>query len=117
MRSLVRRGAGRLAVVVSVALAGCGDDPAGPSGPVATNQVAIRDDRFDPPAIVVAPGTTVTWTWSGANEHNVNFASALITDGPNQTSGIHATAMPTAVGTYAYQCEFHTGMSGTVQVQ
>ena len=121
-RSLVRRGAIWVATGLSLVVVGCGgDDPADPGGggatPVATTAVAVRDNQFVPAAIVVAPGATVTWTFSGANPHNVIFPSTAIADSGNQTAGTFATAMPAAAGTYGYSCTIHPGMNGTVQVQ
>ena len=115
-RSLVRSSVGWLAAGLSAALVACGGED--PVGPVATNQVEVRDNRFSPINIRVAPSTTVTWTWvSTAETHNVNFASASITDGPDQSSGTYSTTMPSAPGTYTYACTNHVGMTGSVQVQ
>ena len=126
----VGRGAATwLLTALAVALAGCGGDtPTDPNGggggggggPVVTTSVTVVDNDFQPAAIQVSPGATVTWTWSGtSNPHNVRFADASITDSPDQSSGSFATAMPTAAGTYAYECSFHAsiGMTGTVLVQ
>lgn len=74
-------------------------------------------DTFTPQAIQVSPGATVTWTFTGVNTHNVNFSSASIGDSGDQSSGAYATAMPATPGTYAYQCDHHSGMGGTVLVQ
>ncbi|MEQ1856460.1 MAG: plastocyanin/azurin family copper-binding protein [Longimicrobiales bacterium] len=104
-------------VWVTVLLGSCGGDPAGPNAPVATTSVNVQDFSFSPADIVVAPGATVTWTWTGSATHSVDFASASITDGPSQASGTFATAMPMVPGTYAYQCDHHSNMAGTVQVQ
>jgi plastocyanin len=102
-------------VMVAIMLAGCSDDPSGPSQ---TGSVNVNDFAFDPEDIVVAPGATVTWTWNGSANHNVNFDSGAITDSPTQASGSHATAMPMAVGTYTYHCDVHpVAMTGSVQVQ
>jgi plastocyanin len=72
---------------------------------------------FDPSAIIVAPGATVTWTWANTTQHNVTFANASITSSSTQAGGTYSTAMPSAAGTYSYSCTLHAGMSGTVQVQ
>jgi plastocyanin len=115
-RFFVRRGVGRGALVVlGLMVAACGDDGTGPED---TEEVAVQDNQFSPEDIVVSPGATVTWTWSGINTHNVNFAAAGITDSPDQATGTHSTTMPTTPGTYAYQCDFHPAlMTGSVQVQ
>lgn len=75
---------------------------------------------FDPPAIWVDPGTTVTWEWTGqATPHNVvheggdAFASDLLSEGG-------ATFEHTFEddGQYRYVCEPHVGvgMKGGVAV-
>jgi plastocyanin len=116
-RSLVRRSMVRGALmVVVIAVAACGDDPTDP-GPTVTTSVSVEDNKFTPQHIRVSPGATVTWTWTGSNSHNVNFADAGITDGGFRTSGTHNAVMPTTPGTYAYQCDAHSGMTGSVQVQ
>jgi len=115
-RSFVSRWVGRGAwLVLPLAVAACGDDG---TGPVDTAAVTIVDSQFNPEDIVVAPGASVTWTWTGTLEHNVNFASAGIPDGPDQTAGTYTATMPTTPGVYAYLCDFHPGiMTGTVEVQ
>ena len=111
----VRRSGAWLALVVGIALAGCGDDPTGPSQ---TGAVAVNDFEFDPENIVVAAGGTVTWTWNGAEDHNVVFASASIPDSPTQTTGTYSATMPSTPGVYTYQCTLHPiAMNGSVEVQ
>jgi plastocyanin len=109
-------------MALSLTVVGCGDDPTGNGGggggnPVVTTSVYVRDNSFDPAAIRVSPGATVTWTWAGANPHNVIFSSPSITDSGTMMNGTFATAMPTAPGTYSYSCTVHPGMNGSVQVQ
>ena len=115
---LVRRSAAWKMVLLALAAAGCGDDPVDPGGPVVTTSVTIGPgNAFNPPAIRVSPGAMVTWTWSETVSHNINFADASITDLASQNTGTYSTAMPTTPGTYTYQCNFHSGMAGSVQVQ
>jgi plastocyanin len=102
---------------MALALIGCSDDPTGPSN---TGSVTVDDFEFDPSSITVAAGGTVTWTWNGTTSetHNVNFASASITDSALQTSGTHTVTMPTTPGTYLYQCDHHpVEMTGAITVQ
>jgi len=112
--------------LVLVPLGGCGgssspSDGGGGGGngsePVETTSVTVRDTGFDPSAIRVAPGATVTWTFSGSEEHNVTFSNQAIQSSGNQSSGQHAALMPEATGTYPYSCTLHAGMNGSVQVQ
>ncbi len=111
----VRRGTTWAAVALSLTMAACGGED--PTGPTVTTEVEIRDNQFDPGAIQVSPGATVTWTWAGVNTHNINFGDASITDATGRSSGTYSTPMPSTPGTYDYQCNFHPGMAGSVVVQ
>jgi plastocyanin len=121
----VRRGAIWILTAFAVVVTGCGGDSTGPNGdgngnggPVETTSVSVVDNEFNPAAIQVSPGATVTWTWNGSATHNVNFASGSIVDSPDQSSGTYAVAMPMAPGTYTYVCDYHPGiMTGSVLVQ
>ena len=128
-RSHVRRGASSILTACAIVSMGCGEDSTGPGGngngngnggPVMTTSVTVVDNDFQPGAIQVAPGATVTWTWSNtSNQHNVIFSDPAITDSGTQPSGTFATAMPSAPGTYTYECSIHAsiGMTGSVVVQ
>jgi plastocyanin len=91
--------------------------PATPAAPVAAvRTVAISDAGFAPAALVVAPGTTVTWTNGGRTRHTVTadggaFGSPTLIPGDRFT-----VAAPAAPGVYAYHCTFHAFMRGTVTV-
>ena len=110
-----------------VTLAACGGDSAtgttggttgGGTTPVATNSVSLAGLAFSPAAIVVAPGTTVTFTNNdGGITHNVTFSSSAIASIGDFSSGSQTAVMPTATGTYNYHCTLHAGMTGSVQVQ
>ena len=89
----------------------------GGGGSVATTAVDMKNSAFTPAAIKVAPSATVNFTNSDGITHNVTFTAAAITNVPNFDTGTKSVAMPAAVGTYAYRCTLHAGMSGTVQVQ
>lgn len=84
--------------------------------PPAAN-VNVGDNFFDPSSLTVSTGTTVDWTWTGANPHTVTFNDG-IGNSIQQTSGTHMRQF-TAVGTFGYFCTVHGAsvMSGTVVVQ
>ena len=125
--SYVRREAHWMVMSFFLAVAGCGGDSGtnggggvgggygggGGSGgggttPVVTTSVNVVDFDFTPPDIQVTAGAMVTWTWTGAIAHNVTFAvSSGVTNGPLQVTGTHVAQMPTATGTYTYQCTIH----------
>jgi plastocyanin len=113
-------------------LAACGgggdDDPAAPPGSTGGNtggnmggggstssSVNVADNSFTPAATTVARGTTVTWTWTGRNPHDVTFD-----DGPasaTQAAGSY-TRNFAAAGTFRYHCTVHgTAMAGAITVQ
>lgn len=82
--------------------------------PPNTAAVTVSDFAFTPPTSPLAVGGTVTWTWNGAAQHNVTFASA---NSATQTGGTYQQTFPTA-GSFTYQCTIHPGsMNGTIVVQ
>jgi plastocyanin len=108
-----------VSLLVVASLSGCGDST-GPAEPVETNQVAVRDDFFNPSNAQVVPGSTVTWTWSSGDAHDVAFEDNLGSSAL-QTSGTHTRTFA-AAGTYRYRCTAHStsftnGMIGQVIVQ
>jgi plastocyanin len=102
-----------LAVVAAV-LAGCG--AAGTSTPVATDHVQMaKSYRFDPKAIEIKAGDSVTWT------NNDNFTHTVkVEDGPDHKVGRGDSVTITfeKPGTYHYVCTLHShDMHGQVIVQ
>lgn len=124
MTFFVRYGAACTALALLLVQIGCGNgttDP-GTGDPVQTTSVSVRDNlTFSPPAILVSPGATVTWTWQGGLVHNVVWVAASLPNSPDQATGTFQATMPSDAGTHVYYCTFHgsptSGMRGTVQVQ
>lgn len=79
-----------------------------------TTSVSVVDNAFNPSCTKVAVGSTVTWTWAGANPHNVTFPTGA--SSATQTTGTFERAFPTA-GTFNYSCTVHAGMNGSVVVE
>ena len=131
------------AAMGTIILAGCGggggtgygDGPTGPTptnpggtGPgVNTNSVVIADQSFNPGAVIVPAGTTVTWQWNSCADptggygacvaHNVTFDDGSNVASATQTTGTFSRTFG-AVGTYKYHCSVHsTSMSGQVTVK
>lgn len=114
-------------VVPILALAACGgggSDTTGPdNGPPAgggggaANAVEMKGNVFMPATVRVAAGATVNFTNSDGYNHDVNFASTAIPDIAAFSTGAKSATMPATLGTYAYTCNLHSGMSGTVVVQ
>jgi plastocyanin len=81
----------------------------------ADHAVAISGFSYSPRTITVAVRDTVTWTNSDAQAHTAtandgSFDTGTINNGASQT-----VTFSTA-GTFAYHCEFHSDMAGTVVV-
>lgn len=89
-----------------------------PSPPSATADVTILANSFRPPTVTVAPGAVVTWTNLDNKRHGVGFLTPGPTNTPIFSSGTQRVTMPTAPGTYSYQCLVHgAAMRGTIVVQ
>ena len=73
---------------------------------------------FDPPAVWVDPGTTVTWEWTGeGGDHNVVASDGSFRSGDPTGSGTYEYTFD-AAGTATYFCDPHRGlgMRGAVVV-
>lgn len=98
-----------LALVLTVAACGGGDDSSTASEP---GVVLVKDNYFSPKQATVEVGDTVTWKFTGGSAHNITF------DGFNsklQKSGTYTHTFDKA-GTFAYRCTVHTGMRGSITV-
>jgi plastocyanin len=83
----------------------------------ADRTVTVGDNTFNPNAVTITVGETVTWTNTGSNPHNVRFTDRSVGD-PQTPSNSAWSVMRTfdAAGTFSYYCEVHAGMTGTVNV-
>lgn len=105
----------RIVVVVALLLVGCA--PAAAADPVATNHVNLPPSyKFEPAAITVPDGTTVTWTNNDNFTHNVRLLDdgGQVLDLPPGASVSFTFSGP---GEHRYDCSFHPNdMSGVVVV-
>jgi len=84
--------------------------------PAGSAEIAIKNFKFMPPSLTVAPGTAVTWVNNDEEPHNVVspdrvFRSKAI-DG-----GEKFTAVFDKPGTYKYLCAVHPQMRGEIIVK
>lgn len=90
------------------------------SEPVATDSVTLpRSYKFEPAAISVTPGTTVTWENKDNFPHNVKLVGVTANSETKDLS-IGATTSITfdEAGTFYYQCTLHPSqMKGVVIVE
>jgi plastocyanin len=97
---------------------GGGGRGADSAGALDTASVIIFDNGYNPAAVTVAPGGTVTWVWTGNNAHGVSFDDGSITPSTIQSVGSFTVRFPRA-GTFSFFCTVHgrTVESGTVTVR
>ena len=88
-----------------------------PGNPPSGIVVTTPGETFSPRVVNVAPGSSVTWQFSGAR-HNVTFGSLQPAGGtiPDTEPGNSASRIFANAGTYDYQCTRHSGMTGQVIV-
>jgi len=90
----------------------------GEAGAKAANAAAVRIDNFNftPPDLVVAPGTTVTWTNADDSPHTVREKDGKFKSAALDTDDTFSQTF-TAPGEYEYFCSIHPRMVGKVVVK
>jgi len=95
---------------------GSGPEKAGPAKK--TNEVAIKDFKFEPKEVTVAAGTKLTWTNEDTAPHTATasdgqdvFTTDTVEKGQSESVTLEKP------GTYEYFCQFHAYMQGTVTVE
>ncbi len=117
MRSLL------IAIVTTAALVGCGNEKQASVMPAATAtpapapvKVTIKDFEYAPRHLEVGAGANVAWTDEDAANHTVTFKRGP-GDLGNVSEGETVSARFTKPGRYAYVCQYHPSMKGTVTVR
>ncbi|MEX0831480.1 MAG: hypothetical protein WD358_07790 [Nitriliruptoraceae bacterium] len=109
-----------ITAIVMIAIVGCSptDDlvvaplPDDLDSPSASPVIAVIDNAYEPEAVVITAGTTVTWEWQGRAAHDVvgpRFDSGIMIAGSFQQTF-------TEVGSHPYVCSLHPGMVGVAHV-
>ena len=89
-----------------------------PSGSGATVNIAIQGFAFSPQNPTINVGDTVIWTQNDATTHTVSSTAApFVLNSGNLTNGKTYTNTFATAGTFAYRCNIHTSMTGSVIVQ
>ena len=98
----------------------------GGSGGGLSASVTISDNAYSPSGVTVKAGGTVTWTNTDAVTHSVTSDAAGFSGGDlggtttdpygGMSSGGRLQATFGSAGTYAYHCNYHATMHGTVTV-
>lgn len=83
-----------------------------------SNTVVIENYKFSPSVLRVKKGTTVTWKNLDIAKHTITSDNAMKNEISSPLIGKNQefTYTFTALGTYAYHCEPHPYMKGTVEV-
>jgi len=111
-----------LAAIVVAALAlglRQGVATAGPKSEVASGKVArisIRDFAFGPQTLTVHVGTRISVTNFDTTEHTLTSNTNAFDTGTLAPGHATASFVVNKPGTYAYQCQFHAFMTGTIHV-
>ena len=115
------RGVSAGGALLGLVLAACSPGAAGAAGatPVATDKVDLPPSyKFEPAAITIKAGATVTWTNDDHFTHSVQLLDGGLSGDPHvMAPGQAVTVTFPAAGTYHYQCHLHPqNMKGTVEV-
>jgi plastocyanin len=116
---------GVITVAMMVAMAGGhmgmfggrGSDPADETPVAGITEVRIEDFAFSPANIVVAPGTTVTWTNEDRAGHTVTSDGGDELDSELLRGGDSYRHTFETRGAFAYHCRPHPYMKGLVTVR
>jgi plastocyanin len=77
--------------------------------------VSIANFSFQPAAITISVGTTVTWTNNDSAGHTVTADDGSFKSDKLGSGATFSQTFATA-GTFAYHCSIHSSMKGTVTV-
>jgi plastocyanin len=77
--------------------------------------VDIVDLAFEPAALELPAGTAVLWTNTGAAPHTVSAEDGSFDSGTLQPGSTFERTFTTP-GTYAYLCQIHPEMTGTIEI-
>ena len=111
------------ALASTAGLAACGSSahpgaaPQGGSG--GSDTIVIRNFAFEPSTLVVAPGAKVTVRNTDSATHTVTASGSTkaFDTGDIAAGSVVTFTAPTTAGSYAYICQIHQFMHGTLQVR
>jgi plastocyanin len=108
-----------LAIAATLALAGCGgddEDSGGSPGPEDT-EVLIADFRYEPETITVEAGQPISFINTDEAPHTATAEDDESFDTGRLELDDAGEVRVGEPGTYAYYCEFHPFMEGTLEVE
>jgi plastocyanin len=104
------------ALVLSMFAAGGVVHAATPAPAPATAQIVVSHFMFQPMALTVAVGTTVTWVNKDDEAHTVRSDTGAFASAALDTDESYSFRFDQP-GTYHFTCSLHTRMVGTIIVQ
>lgn len=88
-----------------------------PSGEaVRSAKVEIKGFAYEPAKVTIQAGGKVTWQNLDSTEHTATLDDGSFTTGALAEGKLKSQSFKTP-GTYAYHCEIHPEMTGTVEVE
>lgn len=108
-----------VAAVAAVVTLTATDAPSAPSaagGRAGGDAIVIRNFTFEPAPLVVKAGTTVVVTNADDTRHSVTADKGSFDTGDLDGGG-RGNVVLDRPGTYAYHCDIHDYMKGTIEVR
>ena len=94
---------------------GATERPQGPRGASPVERIRIVDNRFRGGSITVERGTVVKWVNRGDNTHT-STSDTGVWNSDNLLPGESFRRRFRRTGTFAYHCNIHSDMTGTITV-
>lgn len=89
----------------------------GSTRPPAGGAVTIRDYTYEPAAVTVPKGSTVTFTNRDSTPHTATSKESGLFESGSLGTGKSSQVVLDESGTFAYYCLFHPFMKGTIVVE
>lgn len=104
--------------LMSLMLYSCSkSDATGNGGNTNTDhKVNIRATLFEPASITMLPTAKITWTNMDTQPHSVVSDDGISFNSGNLNAGGSFSFTPTTTGVYAYHCDLHPTVKGTIYV-
>lgn len=109
---------GQAPVATSAATSPAAETAAAADSPEPNDGGKVGTDAFTPPTLTVPAGTIVTWTNRDTLPHTATATGGAFDSGnldPGQSFGFAFDTSGTYA--YAYACQYHSNMQGTIVVQ
>ncbi len=96
--------------------AGSGGGVCAPSSDAGTVQAAMTGNAFSPGTIQAKVGDVITWTNGDGVPHTATYKDDPTCSTERLGQGESGGLTFSAAGTYAFFCQIHTDMTGTIEV-